>query len=204
MNRSALTAFVLAGGLSRRMGRPKHALVLGGETLLERALRLARPVARRVAVVGPPERVYELGLGAPVFADEIAARGPLGGIYTGLCHTRTEFNLFLSCDLPFMETRFLRYLAGRARECGRDVTLAETPGQGYQPLAAIYRRRALAAVRASLASGENKVSRFFSRVRLRVLTWPEIARAGFGPSIFDNLNTEEDYARAVRKTWGLS
>ena len=197
---SEVTGFVLAGGLSQRMGRPKHALVLAGETLLEGAVRVARSVAREVAVIAPPERVRELGLEVAVFADEIPSRGPLGGIYTGLCRTRTEFNLFLSCDLPFMDPRFLRCLAERALQSGADVTLAETPRHGYQPLAAIYRRRARAAVRASLASGENKISRFFPRVRLRLVAWPEVARAGFRASIFDNVNTLHDYEQALRKT----
>ena len=36
-----VTAFVLAGGKSTRMGREKATLELGGQTLLERALKLA-------------------------------------------------------------------------------------------------------------------------------------------------------------------
>jgi molybdopterin-guanine dinucleotide biosynthesis protein A len=199
-----LTGFVLAGGASRRMGSPKHELVLGGETLLARTVRRAMRVARPVMVLGPPDRTRGLDAGLAVRAlpDELPGRGPLSAIHTGLSHTHTEFNLFLSCDLPFMEPRFLHYLAAIAHATGADVTLARTPREGYQPLAAIYRRRALPAVRRSLANGQNRITRFFRHVQLTVIDLPELARAGFRSSIFDNLNTREDYARAARRIDG--
>ena len=187
------------------MGRPKQDLALGDSTLLIRAVRLVRSVTRTAAVLGARERVSErpladLGFDVAVVPDRIASRGPLGGILTGLHHTRSEFNLFLSCDLPFMPARFLRYLAARALESQADVTLAEAPRDGLQPLAAIYRRRARTAIRASLQAGHNKVTSFFGRIQVQVLPWPELARAGFQLVIFDNLNTPEDYERALRRT----
>jgi molybdopterin-guanine dinucleotide biosynthesis protein A len=200
---SELTGFVLAGGASRRMGTPKHELILDGETLLARTLRRARLVARRVVVLGPPDRIRPIDAATStdfqVLPDDPPGRGPLGAIQSGLRHTRTELNLFLSCDLPFMEARFLHYLAKCARQSGADATLARTPNEGYQPLAAIYRRRSLPAIRRSLLNGRNKITTFLPWVRVRVIEWPEMARGGFHPSIFDNLNTREDYARAIRK-----
>ena len=199
-----LTGFVLAGGASRRMGSPKHELVLGGETLLARTLRRARRLTPRVLVLGPPERVsaLEVPYTIQVVPDDLPGRGPLGAIYTGLLHTRTEFNLFLSCDLPFVEPRFLRYVSAVAQTTQADVTLARTPHDGYQTLAAIYRRRSFGAVRRSLARGHNKITSFFRWVHVTVIEWPVLARAGFSRSMFDNLNTRDDYGRAVRKLDG--
>ena len=192
-----LSGFVLAGGASRRMGRTKHELRIGSETLLEHSVRVARSVAGRVAILGPADRAGDLDV--PVFPDEMAGRGPLAAVYTGLRQTRSPLNLFLSCDLPFMEARFLEYLASEALESGADATVAETPGEGCQPLAAIYRRRALPAVRASLVNGRNKMTSFYPRVSLRLLRWPELGRLGFRPSIFDNLNTPAEYQEALRR-----
>jgi molybdenum cofactor guanylyltransferase len=193
-----LTGFVLAGGASRRMGQPKHELILEGETLLMRSVRRARSVAGRVCILGPKDRARGMDLIA--LPDELPGSGPLGAIYTGLNYTRTEFNLFLSCDVPFIEVRLLRYLARQAIASAADVTLAETPHHGYQTLSAVYRRRTLPAVRRNLATDRNKIASFFPKVHVRVLRWPELARAGFKPSSFDNLNTIEDYERAVIKT----
>ena len=198
---SELTGFVLVGGESRRMGRPKHELMLGGETLLERAVRVARSVAGTVAILGPADRACALGV--PVFPDEIPGRGPLGALYTGLCHSRTRLNLFLSCDLPLMSPGLIAYLASQAIQSRAEVTVAETPGQGYQPLAAIYSRQALPAVRTSLVNGHNKMTSFYPRVRLRVVGWSELAQLGLRPSIFANLNTPEEY-QAARRRLGCS
>jgi molybdopterin-guanine dinucleotide biosynthesis protein A len=203
----SMTGFVLTGGASRRMGRPKSNLVIEGETMLARQVRLLLSVSRTVAVVGRvagleglrAPAVSALGREVPLLPDELPGRGPLGGIYTGLLRTRTEFNLFLGCDLPLMEARFLRYLAARATACGADVTAPESSDHRLQPLVAVYRRRARAAVRSSLACGANKVVGFYRRVHCDVLTWTEIARAGFPTSIFANMNTPADYEKAVRR-----
>lgn len=197
----------MAGGASRRMGRPKADLVLGGESMLARQVHLLAAVSRTVAVIGPAGGSGALARtvlaltppGTSVIPDALAGRGPLVGIDTGLRHTRTEFNLFLGCDLPFMGARFLRYLCDRALGSRADVTVPESPGHGLQPLVAVYRRRAIPAIRSSLEWGNNKVAGFYPRVRCMVVAWPEITRAGFSCLIFDNINTPDDYERARRR-----
>jgi len=188
---SEITGFVLAGGASKRMARSKAHLLIGHQTMVERQIQLLQSLCRSVAVLGPPEEFR--GIGVPVFADRFRGRGPLAGLYTGLLHTHNEYNLFLGCDLPFMSVRFLRYLCERALESAADATVPESREHGFHPLCAVYRRRARWSMRASLLAGQNKVSSFFWRVRRQVLTTGEMARAGFGSRVFDNMNTPEDY-----------
>lgn len=192
-----LTGFVLAGGQSRRMGRPKHELRIGEETLLSRQIRLLSQVAGRVAILAAPELVS--GSEIPAYADELPGHGPLGGIYTGLLRTRTENNIFLACDLPFIGLHFIRYLLRRAR-CGHaDVLIPESRDGRLQPLCAVYRRRVRGAIRASLLLGQNHVTGFLPRVRWEALPFREIASAGFPAAmLFDNVNTPEDYDTARR------
>ena len=201
LRNSSIAGFVLAGGASLRMGRDKALLVIGGETMLARQVRLLRLVCRSAAALGPPERLQPLGV--PIIADEISGRGPLAGIYAALLHSRTEYNLLLSCDMPFMEPRFLRSLCRLAMESAADVTLPEAQDLGSRllrlhPLCAVYRKKALPAVRASLVLDENRVSRFIRHVPCRVWHWREIHRAGFRPNIFANMNTFADYEAAIR------
>jgi len=198
-----LGGFVLAGGDSRRMGRPKAALLIDGETLLDRQIRLLRLVARRVAVVGGPPKSSKY-FNVPLVPDLVTGRGPLAGIHTALLETRREFNFVLGCDLPFVNRRLLEWLALRAIASGSDVTVPRSREGRLQPLCAVYRRRALYAVRTSLAAGENKPRSFFPKVRCIVISWQELARAGFQPSIFGNLNTPEDYEDARKRIEGSS
>jgi molybdopterin-guanine dinucleotide biosynthesis protein A len=198
-----LSGWVLAGGHSRRMGRPKWSLNLDGQRMLDRQVRLLASVCHRVAVVGPatgfgPDTALA-PLECPLVFDVVPDCGPLGGIFTALLHTRTEFNLVLSCDLPFVEARFLRYLAVRAISSEADVTVPDTPGHGYQPLVAAYRRRARWAIERSLGRGRHKTTSFYRRVRVEVIRWPEIVKQGFTSRLFANMNTPEDYEEALRR-----
>jgi molybdopterin-guanine dinucleotide biosynthesis protein A len=199
------------------MGQPKAVLKLGGETLLARQLRLLSSVCGSVGVVGwppassgapsPAEQVsgstfasrLRLGEGIRVLGDRVPGRGPLGGIDSGLQSTRTEFNLFLACDLPFITASFLRYLCQRALATTADVTVPESRQHGFEPLCAVYRRRVRWAVRGSLQSGQNRVGGIFSRLRCELVSEREMRRAGFSPSMFDNINTPAEYEAALQR-----
>jgi molybdopterin-guanine dinucleotide biosynthesis protein A len=178
------------------MGQPKPLLALAGETMIERQVRLLRSICRSVAVIGLSDGLPPVDV--PSIPDVIRGRGPLGGIFSGLLRTRTEFNLFLGCDLPFVPARFLEILVRRAQQCGAGATIAEMPTGGVQPLCAVYRRAALPMVRANLDAGRNKAQSLACRLRRAVIPWSEIARAGLSPRIFANINTPEDYETAKR------
>lgn len=193
-----LTGFVLVGGASRRMGRPKETLTIDGESMLERQVRLLRSVARQVAIIGAAGGCLA-DSNVPFIPDAVAGRGPLGGIYTALLESRTEYNLILGCDLPFVTRRLLTWLALRATADGSDATVPRSRDGRLQPLCAVYRRRALYAIRTRLELGENKLSGFFSMVRCNMIPWRELAEVGFRTYTFDNMNTPEDYEKARRR-----
>ena len=163
--------------------------------MLDRQIRLLYSVARRVAVVGGFPGYLD-AFDVPQVPDAMAGRGPLAGLYTALLESRTEFNLVLGCDLPFVSRRLLGYLATCAKASGSDVTVPRSRDGRLQPLCAVYGRGALYAVRTRLLLGENKLSRFFPSVRCTVIPWRELADAGFRAPVFDNMNTPEDYAYA--------
>ena len=180
------------------MGRTKASLLLDGESMLERQIRVLRSVARRVAIVGGPSDYLD-EFDVPSLTDAIAGRGPLAGIYTALLESRTEYNLVLGCDLPFVHRSLLAWLVFRAMIDGSDATIPRSRDGRPQPLCAVYRRRALYAVRTRLTLGENKLSGFFPMVRCTTIQWRELADAGFRTSVFDNMNTPQDYEYARRR-----
>ncbi|MGH9455323.1 MAG: molybdenum cofactor guanylyltransferase [Terriglobia bacterium] len=195
-----VTGFVLAGGESRRMGRPKQGLVLGGQTMLQRQLRLLTQVCRETFIVGSQAAPH--GGEVPALPDVFPGRGPLGGIYTGLARTCSEYNLVVSCDLPFLRSEFLEYLCHQAIRSSADVTVPQTADHGLQPLCAVYRRRMRRIIRASLDSGNGKISRVFPKVRCEILDGRELARKRFSQAIFVNMNTPAEYDAARRRIEG--
>ena len=190
-----LTAFVLAGGKSSRIGADKALLELAGQTLLQRALELARSVTDDVRIVGAREKFREF---APVVEDKYANRGPLGGIHAALASANSDFNLILAVDLPFLEKRFLQHLVAEARASGAVVTVPRAGG-GLQPLCAVYRREFAALAEQALAAGRNKIDTLYAQTTVRIIEENELAGFAFSPAMFDNLNTQEEWERARRR-----
>jgi molybdopterin-guanine dinucleotide biosynthesis protein A len=188
-----VTAFVLAGGKSARMGRDKAFLEFRGRILLARALELAAGVAEEVRIVGDPKRFAAFGR---VVEDVYRERGPLGGIHAALKSSATELNLILAVDVPFVRPDFLTYLVSVARETTALVTVPRA-GDGLQPLCAVYRREFAKAAEHSLAQGKNKIDALFAEVETKIVGPEELLQAGFSGQMFCNLNTPEEFEKAV-------
>lgn len=189
-----LTAFVLAGGQSSRMGTDKAFIELEGHTLLSRMQALARTVASDLRILGDKKKFGPYG---DVVEDEFPNHGPLGGIHAALRVSATDLNLILAVDMPFVEVRFLQYLVHEAtRSDGAVVTLARAAG-GWQPLCAVYRKPFADLAEQALRQGKNKIDPLFSQVQLRILEEAELKKHGFSPEIFRNLNTPEELRQAI-------
>ncbi len=194
-----VTAFILAGGRSSRMGTDKALLSFGKETLLERALRTAGAVADTVFIVGPRERYAQYG---DVVEDVFPDCGPLGGIHAALRSTLTELNLMLSVDTPLMSSDFLAWLLDKARASSELIVVPEALG-GPQPLAAVYRRSLQAMAEHALKNGDYKIGHLFPLVPTRYISEAAVRAAGFSPMIFRNVNTSEEYADLIQKEGAL-
>jgi molybdopterin-guanine dinucleotide biosynthesis protein A len=190
-----ITAFILAGGKSARMGSDKAFLQLGGRSLLSRALDIARAVTSDVRIVGDPEKFAAFG---PIVPDIYPARGPLGGIHAALSASTTDLNLILGVDLPFLDLRFLQFLIAEAQSADAVVTVPWADGH-FQPLCAVYRKAFLPMAEHALDQGRNKLDALFSEVPARVISEKELSAAGFDFAIFRNLNTPEEWEQAKQQ-----
>ena len=188
-----LSAFVLAGGRSSRMGADKAFLQFEGQTLLTRALNLLRLLSPDVRIVGPTNKFAPHG---PVIEDVYPNRGPLAGIHTALSASKAELNLILAIDLPFLNEALLRFIVEQARLTDAVVTVPRIAG-GFQPLCAVYRRAFAPLAQAALEAGRNKIDALFAVTTTRILEEDELRRFAFTPAMFDNLNTPEDLRRAI-------
>jgi molybdopterin-guanine dinucleotide biosynthesis protein A len=191
-----VAAFILAGGKSTRMGSDKAFVMLDGRTLLARALDLARSVTSNVSIVGSAEKFAAF---APVVADVFRDCGPLGGIHAALRESAAELNLILAVDVPFVPRVLLEHLIARARSSNAVATVPRADG-GWQPLCAVYRREFADAAEAALNAGRYKIDALFDQVEVQGIEGEELARAGFAPEMFRNLNTANDLEAARRES----
>lgn len=194
---SDVTAFILAGGKSTRMGADKALVMLDGRTLLARVLELARSVTPDVRIVGDPAKFAAF---APVVEDVFRDCGPLGGIHAALRASQAELNLLLAVDVPFVSAALLQYLIGRARESASATVTVAQSGGGWQPLCAVYRPEFADVADQSLRAGRFKIDALFDATRTQAISEEELAAGGFSASMFRNLNTREELAAARGKT----
>jgi molybdenum cofactor guanylyltransferase len=190
---SAVTAFILAGGKSTRMGADKAFVTLDGRTLLARALDSARSVTPDVRIVGNAAKFATF---APVVEDIFPNCGPLGGIHAALRSSPTELNLILAVDVPFVSAALLQYLIARARRSASATVTVAHSGGNWQPLCAIYRRNFADAAEQSLRAGHYKIDKLFAAPSTQKIAEEELRAAGFPPNLFRNLNTREELAEA--------
>lgn len=189
----ALSAYVLAGGRSSRMGTDKALLELQGKTLLERTLACAGEVASHVGIVGSAAQFGKYG---PVVEDIFPDCGPLGGIHTALRTSTSDANLILAVDLPGLTPQFLRFLVAIAvKEPTAQAIVPRYDGR-WQPLCAVYRREFAKAAETALQARRYRIDLLFAQVPAREISEAELESAGFNASIFRNVNTPADLEEA--------
>jgi molybdopterin-guanine dinucleotide biosynthesis protein A len=138
-----LSAVILAGGESKRMGRDKTWLELDGKSLMTLALEKARQLGiQEIFISGRAGEDYS-ALKCPVLLDLEPGFGPLAGIERALQVCSSPLLLVLAVDLPRMTTGYVRKLSAR---CDRWTGAVPRLEGGLEPLAAIYPKRCHATV----------------------------------------------------------
>jgi molybdenum cofactor guanylyltransferase len=189
------TAVVLAGGKSSRMGRPKSLLLFDGEPLITHIVRgLKQMFAETVVVAAPEQELPDL----PVILvrDEVAYQGPVGGIYYGLNAASGEFCFVTSCDVPFLNAALISRLM--AQISNNDVVVPHWEDR-FQPLHAVYRRSVLPLLKEQLDRGELRPIYLFDKVRTLKIGEDEIRLFDPEGLSFLNMNTPDDYERALQR-----
>ena len=184
-------AAVLAGGASRRMGRDKATLAVGGVELASLALAAAARVAHPVVLVAP-EGHPARRVAAPAVADP--GLGPLAALAAALDALTAEHVLVLAGDHPGLRVELLARLVALA---GEAEAVACRRGPRLEPLVAVYERApALAAARARLAgpAGGRSLTGLLADLGTLVVEEPEWRRLDPDGRSFVDLDDPADLA----------
>jgi len=130
-----LSAVLLTGGESRRMGKDKATALFQGKPLWQIQLNLLQKLQPAETLVSArTDPAWRPG-DVKFVADEPPSRGPLSGVAASLGRIRTKHLLALAIDMPFISENYLRFLCDQI-EPGRGVL--PIIGDRAEPLAAIY------------------------------------------------------------------
>ena len=191
-----LTSIVLAGGKNLRLGRSKALEIIGGKSLIERVTERLKSITNQLIIVTSKEQA---GLpfihGAEVVADIYPGKGPLGGIYTGLMASRSEQNIVVACDMPFLNTKLLRHMAELSP--GYDAVVPRLGEGKIEPLHSVYSKSCLPVIRIRLENDQLEIIPSLEQLRVRYVEEAECRR--FDPQLltFFNMNRQSDLDRAI-------
>lgn len=190
-----IAGIVLAGGQARRLGGDKALRLLGGKSLLEHAISLARPQVATLALSanGDPGPLRPFGL--PILPDPVPGFvGPLAGILAGMDWAAAAGIAWLAsfpCDAPFFPPDFVARLAAARERDGADIACARSGGRTH-PVFALWPVRLRDELRRALRDeGMRKVDGWSARYRIATVAFDAVP---FDP--FFNINTPEDFAKA--------
>jgi molybdopterin-guanine dinucleotide biosynthesis protein A len=195
IDKTPIAGFVLVGGRSRRMGRDKALLELGGKPLLMRAVELLQPLVSEVTLIGARSRYSQFGY--PVIEDQYLAEGPLVGLATGLKNSTADWNLFLACDMPHVRAEMLHLIKEQTSKSSAQAVVPKTR-RHWQPLCAAYHRSCLPETERAIAAGKLAIMDL-----LPLLSVESVHVDAQDEGMFRNVNTEQDWQQ-VQNIAGVS
>jgi len=194
----------VAGGKSRRMGRDKRFLELGGQPLLQRALSVLQRLFPEVLIAVAEPLSQLTGQGFRVVLDLIPNCATLGGLYTGLSSASHPRVFAVGCDMPFLNPEAIRRLAGLDAQA--DVVMPRL-ATGLQPMHAVYSKSCLPHLERMAKEQRLKVQDLAEAAGLTVKLVPEKDLLDVDPQLlsFFNINTPADleFARKLLAGAGL-
>ncbi len=204
-----LSAIILAGGQSSRMGQDKALLTIDGVPLLRLVCDIAIAICNPVYVVTPwPERyqnllpascqfIQEVPLPLESTSDVISSstkvtsplpHGPLVGFAQGLAQVQTNWVLLLACDLPHLQVEVLQGWAAGLDSVGEEAIAALSHHvKGWEPLCGFYRRSCLPAMSEYINQGGRSFQHWLAQHPVQLLPLPD-------SQMLFNCNTPADVA----------
>ncbi|MBS0210740.1 MAG: molybdenum cofactor guanylyltransferase [Planctomycetes bacterium] len=184
---------ILCGGASSRMRQDKATLPFGGETLIERMVRIVGSATSRVVVVAAPgQALPALPPAVQVVHDRTPGRGPLEGLAAGLRALGDDQAVAFatSCDAPLLRAEWIERVSSLlgAHDCAVPFI-----GGFYQPLAAAYRARVLPQIEQALTAEQRSIWRLLNQLDTRQIAAEELRDVDPGLDSLRNCNTWEEY-----------
>src|SRR5277367_5276232 len=180
------------------MGRPKAALDFGGMPLLTRIVIELKRRFDEIVIVAAPASAWQPRIevaGVKIVHDETAFEGPLDALRRGLDEIEHQVVFACSCDLPLLNADVAAALVAMLEDF--DAVIPEVGGK-LQPLHAVYRKHCARRIESLAASGEKRLTASAAAINGRRVTEQELRKIDPQLISFFNVNTPEDYQRALK------
>jgi len=160
-----ITAIVLAGGKSSRMGTDKGFIDLNGRSFMARIVETVEPFVNKIIIVSSDPN-YDV-FNKKRVVDIIPDSGPLAGIFSGLFYSESEVNLVLSCDVPLINDVVLNTLI-EGYDTESDVTQLQS-NERTMPLIALYKKQCMHPCLEALKKGERRLTKVVAQLKTKTI-----------------------------------
>ena len=133
------TGIILAGGESSRMNYIDKGLIeIDGKACILHVIDAIKSEVDELLIISNNEAYKQFGY--DVYPDIYFKKGPMGGLFTGLSHSKTDQNILVACDMPKLSSEIFQLLKEKSKEV--DIVVPVTNGR-FQPLCALYKKSLL-------------------------------------------------------------
>lgn len=188
-----MTAIILAGGKSIRMGTNKAFLTYRNIPFIEIQIETLKRLFRDIIISANDASFYE-HLKLPIVPDVFPGKGPISGICAGLMHSKHSYAFVIACDMPFINKDVIVYMKGLVKSDDYDVIVPHTV-RGPEPLHAFYSKKCIATMQQCLEEGNLRMTDFLKKVNVRHVNVEELMKSGADIKSFINLNTYQEYEK---------
>lgn len=177
---------------------PKGLIEISGQKVVERHIRIFRSLGILPYISTNTPEVYEF-TGVPLIADSVKSAGPMSGIVSTFAATGADELLVTACDMPFIKSEMIEYIISH-REGEATVP---APSGVPEPLLAVYERSALEIMLRCIDEGRTSMRDMLKLIDTRLIDDKDLKNIDPEGLSFVNINTPDDYNRALGKAEGL-
>jgi molybdenum cofactor guanylyltransferase len=187
---ATISAYIIAGGKSSRMGSDKGMLLLNETVFIAHIVKALQEATIQNITIVSANSDYDF-LNCNRIEDIYPDKGPVGGIFTALSHSKTEQNIVLSVDVPLISAAIITWLIANI-DNEKLITQVKVEDK-TSPLIAVYNRKAVTIFEEHLKREQLRLKMVVEAIPNQTIEVPEKWH-----SLLQNINTKEDYQNLIK------
>lgn len=152
MEKERITGIILAAGKSSRMGTEKGLLPYISGNFIENIINTIQPFCDEILISSNANHYNYLGY--KIIKDNYKDIGPISGLEACLSESKTDKNLFLTCDSPTIKEEFISSLISNSED--NVITYLSCKNNVY-PLSAVYRKSILPIIKNQILNNKLRI-----------------------------------------------
>lgn len=184
------TAAILCGGKSSRMGFDKSEIRVNGKLLIEIIGEQLEQVFDNIILISDDKDKFK-NLRYKVVQDIVPGAGPMGGIYTALNYSTTQFVFITACDMPFINLNYIKYMMSCIKAQSFQGIVSYKGGY-VEPLYSFYSKKMVNSIKNELDNDNFKLLQVIKNCNFYYVNDEKVREYSKDMSIFTNLNYKSD------------